>query len=120
MFPWHLYLMAALYILAGLNHFRRPEFYIKIVPPFFRHPETINVISGIAEAAFGILLCFHATSRYAALGIVALLVAVFPANIFMFNDKEAGMGFPKWALFARLPLQVILIIWAYQYTGFIT
>jgi len=117
--PWDLYIMAALYVLAGLNHFRVPGFYVKIIPPFFKHPRLINFISGSAEIILGILLCIPAISQYAALGIIALLVAVFPANLFMFNDKEAGLGFPKWMLLARLPLQIVLIIWAYRYTWFI-
>jgi uncharacterized membrane protein len=117
--PWHLYLMAALYVLAGLNHFRRPDFYVKIIPPLFPHPRRINIVIGCTEIILGVLLCIPAVSQYAALGLIALLVVVFPANLFMFNDKEAGMGFPKWMLLARLPLQIVLIIWAYRYTWFI-
>jgi uncharacterized membrane protein len=118
-FPWHLYLMALLYILAGGNHFRKPRFYLKIIPPFFTHPRLINGISGLAEISLGILLCVPAASQYAALGIIALLIAVFPANMFMYANESARLGFPKWMLLLRLPLQIVLIIWAYQYTSFI-
>lgn len=117
--PWHLYLMAFFYILAGLNHFRKPRLYLKIIPPFFSNPRLINALSGSAEIAFGILLCIPAISHYAALGIIALLIVVFPANMFMYTNDQARLGLPKWMLLIRLPLQVVLIIWAYQYTNFI-
>ena len=47
--PWHLYLMAFLYIIAGINHFRNPGMYIRIIPPFFSNPKLINILSGAAE-----------------------------------------------------------------------
>lgn len=114
--PWHLYLMAILYILAGFNHFRNPGMYIKIIPPFFKSPKLINVVSGIAEIVLGILLMFSLTTQYAAWGIIALLIAIFPANLYMFQNKKASFNLPKWILFVRLPLQLVLIIWAFQYT----
>ncbi|MCD0468921.1 DoxX family membrane protein [Flavobacterium sp. JAS] len=113
---WHLYLMAFLYIVAGLNHFRKPAMYIKIIPPVFKNPKLINILSGAAELIFGILLLFHPTTNLAAWGIIALLIAVFPANLYMFQNKKASFGLPKWILFVRLPLQIVLIFWAYQYT----
>lgn len=114
--PWHLYLMAFLYIIAGINHFRKPGMYIRIIPPLFKNPKLINTLSGFAEILLGILLLFPFSKKFAAWGIIALLIAVFPANLFMFQDKKAGFGLPKWILFVRLPLQIVLIYWAYQYT----
>lgn len=114
--PWHLYLMAILYILAGFNHFRNPGMYIKITPPFFKSPKLINVVSGIAEIVLGILLMFSLTTQYAAWGIIALLIAIFPANLYMFQNKKASFNLPKCILFVRLLLQLVLIIWAFQYT----
>ncbi|WDF61092.1 DoxX family membrane protein [Flavobacterium sp. KACC 22758] len=114
--PWHLYLMAILYILAGFNHFRNPGMYIKIIPPFFKSPKLINAVSGIAEIVLGILLMFTLTTQYAAWGIIALLIAIFPANLYMFQNEKASFNLPKWILFVRLPLQLVLIIWAFQYT----
>ncbi|MBZ4034544.1 DoxX family membrane protein [Flavobacterium sp. 17A] len=113
--PWHLYLMASLYILAGINHFRKPGMYIKIIPPAFKNPKLINILSGGAEIILGILLTLPFTTRIAAWGIIALLIAVFPANVYMFQNKKAGFGLPRWILFVRLPLQIILIYWAAQY-----
>ena len=114
--PWHLYLMACLYILAGINHFRKPGMYLKIIPPTFKNPKLINILSGAAEIILGIFLILPFTSYFAAWGIIMLLIAVFPANLYMFQNKKAGFGLPKWILFVRLPLQLILIYWAYQYT----
>lgn len=114
--PWHLYLMASLYILAGLNHFRVPRIYTRMIPPYLPAPKTLNIISGLAEIVLGILLCIPQTSAYAAWGIIALLIAIFPANVYMLQDKKAGMGVPKWILLLRLPLQLVLIWWAWLYT----
>lgn len=116
--PWHLYLMAILYILAGLNHFRNPGMYIKIIPPAFKNPKVINILSGAAEILLGILLTLSFSTHFAAWGIIALLIAVFPANLYMYQNKKASFGLPKWILFVRLPLQIILIFWAFQYTQY--
>ncbi|PXY44127.1 DoxX family protein [Flavobacterium hydrophilum] len=114
--PWHLYLMAFLYIVAGINHFRSPEMYIKIIPPYFSNPRLLNIFSGAAEIILGILLALPFLTHFAAWGIIALLIAVFPANLFMYQNKKAGFGLPKWILLLRMPLQLLLILWAYQYT----
>ena len=114
--PWHLYLMAFIYLIAGLNHFRNPKLYLKIIPPYFPNPKAINTISGLAEVILAILLCIPLLSGCAACGIIALLIAVFPTHLYMFYDKKAGMNLPKWVLFLRMPLQLMLIFWAYQYT----
>lgn len=114
--PWHLYLMAALYLLAGLNHFRNPRLYLKIIPPFFKRPKLVNQLSGIAEIILAVVLCVPGWTTYAAWGIILLLLAVFPANIHMFLDKKASLGLPQWVLLLRLPLQFVLIFWAYHYT----
>lgn len=108
--------MAFLYIAAGLNHFRVPKLYTRIIPPVFPNARALNYISGAAEVLLGIMLCFPAVSHYAAWGIIALLAAVFPANIYMLTNKKAGMGLPKWLIIIRLPLQLVLMYWAYIYT----
>ncbi|AWH83729.1 DoxX family protein [Flavobacterium album] len=113
---WHLYLMASLYILAGLNHFRVPRLYVRMIPPTLPAPKLLNIISGAAEVILGILLCFPQLSHIAAWGLILLLVAVFPANIYMYTNDKAGMGLPKWLLLLRLPLQLALIYWAWLYT----
>ncbi|KIX19751.1 DoxX family protein [Flavobacterium sp. 316] len=113
--PWHQYLMGLLYILAGLNHFRQPKLYIKIIPPYFTNPKLLNQISGLAEIVLGIGICIPLISKYSAIGIILLLLAVFPANLYMFHNEKAALGLPKWLRLARLPLQILLIYWSYYY-----
>ena len=113
--PWHLYVMAAFYTVAGINHFRNPRLYLKIIPPYFPKPTLLNKITGIAEITFGALLCIPSLTAFGALGIIALLLAVFPANLFMFQNPKAHLGLPKWLLLLRLPLQAVLVYWAFQY-----
>ncbi|RZK12868.1 MAG: DoxX family membrane protein [Flavobacterium sp.] len=107
--------MASLYILAGLNHFRKPRMYLKIIPPYFSKPELLNKVSGLAEIILGILLCVPVITKFAACGIIALLIAVFPANLYMYQNPKAGFGLPKYVLLLRLPLQALLMIWACLY-----
>jgi uncharacterized membrane protein len=115
--PWHLYVMAALYILAGINHFRKPRLYLKIIPPYFPKPRLLNALSGLAEIILGILLCLPETSAYAAVGIIALLICIFPANLFMYQEESARLGFSKSLLLLRLPLQIVLVVWAWHYAS---
>lgn len=114
--PWHLYLMALLYIIAGLNHFRTPRLYLKIIPPYFPYPKTINQLCGGSEIVLGSALCIPILTKYAAWGIIILLVAVFPANIYMYLNDNASLGIPSWLRLIRLPLQFALIWWTYLYT----
>jgi len=114
--PWHLYLMAGIYILAGLNHFRNPRMYLKIIPEYLPSPKLLNILSGLAESIGGILLFIPAYSSIGAWIIIATLVAVFPANLYMVTNKKASFGLPKWILWLRLPLQILLILWAYIYS----
>jgi uncharacterized membrane protein len=114
--PWHLYLMALLYISAGCNHFRNPRLYLKIIPPNLPNPKLLNNISGIAEIILGIGLLFPLTSKGSAWGIIALLIAVFPANIYMLLNEKASLGLSKTIRILRLPLQLVFIYWAYLYT----
>lgn len=116
--PWHLYVMALLYILAGINHFRKPELYLKIIPPFLSYKKFINEFSGIVEIMLGIYLCIPIFSNLAAISLMLLLLLIFPSNIYMLMDEKASLGLPKWVLYLRLPLQFLLIFWAYQYADF--
>jgi uncharacterized membrane protein len=117
------YLMGALYLLAGITHFTSLGFFRQIVPPFLPAPGLIVAISGIAEMVLGVGVMLPATRRMAAWGLIALLVAVYPANIYqaMYNpilvDPPAFMGQPtQTALLVRLPLQFVLMYWAWRYT----
>ena len=114
--PWHLYFMAVIYMLAGLNHFRVPWLYKKMIPPALPSPKVLNILSGLAEFISGFALCIPTLSPYAAWGIVALLIALFPANVYMYTNDKAALGLPKWIRLLRLPLQLALIYWAWLYT----
>lgn len=108
--------MAILYIVAGINHFRVPRLYLKIIPPYFPKPKTLNLICGGSEIVLGAALCIPMLTKFAAWGIIALLIAVFPANIYMYLNDNASLGIPSWLRLIRLPLQLGLIWWAYIYT----
>lgn len=111
-----LILMAVFYLLNGLNHFRVPGFYLRIIPPQLPFPQALNYISGAAEIILAVLLVIPATSRYAAWGVIALLIAIFPANIYHYTSGGAGMNISQNALAMRLPIQLLFIAWAYWHT----
>jgi len=102
--------------LAGLNHFIHPDGYIRIVPPYLPSPVALVELSGIAEIVLGILMLIPRTVRLAAWGSIALLIAVFPANIHMALHPELFPGIPPFLLWLRLPFQILFIAWAYYYT----
>ncbi|WP_417264931.1 DoxX family membrane protein [Brumimicrobium sp.] len=110
-----LYIMATIYCLAGIMHFIKPKPYMKIMPPVIPFPKMMVYISGFFELLFGIALLFDVTRSYAALGIVLLLIAVFPANIYMAKRMHEKQSKNRWIAFVRLPLQLVLIYWAYLY-----
>jgi uncharacterized membrane protein len=116
------WLMAAFYVLAGVMHFVSPGFYVQIVPRWLPWHLELVYLSGVAEIVLGVLLLVPATSRVAAWGIIALLIAVFPANLNMaLNDVQLDppppFGQPSpLANWLRLPMQLVLIAWAWWYT----
>lgn len=111
-----LYAMAGFYALAGIGHFTMTKFFLRIMPPYVPWHRPIVYLTGLAEIGLGILLLLPAYSAWAAWGVIALLVAVFPANLYHFNSGGAGMRIPQWALALRLPLQAVLMVWAYWHT----
>ncbi|HEY4311424.1 MAG TPA: MauE/DoxX family redox-associated membrane protein [Pirellulales bacterium] len=110
------YVQGLLYVVAGMNHFIAPSFYMKIMPPSFPWHAALVFISGIAEVLLGVLLLIPRTTRLAAWGLIALLIAVFPANIYVYQNQELFGGVPPWVHLARLPIQGLLILWAWWYT----
>src|SRR5690554_6808846 len=100
-----LYLMATIYSLAGILHFIKPKPYMKIMPPVIPFPKMMVYISGFFELLFGIALLFDVTRSYAALGIVLLLIAVFPANIYMRSEEHTSELQSRPHLVCRLLLE---------------
>ncbi|KOP27443.1 hypothetical protein AMR41_05470 [Hapalosiphon sp. MRB220] len=109
--------LAVAIIIVGITHFVRPEQYARIVPPPFP-PFASVYISGFFEIIGGIGLIIPYVSVAAAWGLIALFIAVFPANIYMTIHNIKIEGIPHNQLFyiARLPFQAVLIAWAYWYT----
>src|SRR4051812_44623944 len=81
-------LFAALFVAGGIGHFIATDFYMKMMPPYLPLHCPLVLLSGIAEIALGILLLIPQTSRFAAWGLIALLIAVFPANIHIYQHQE--------------------------------
>lgn len=109
-------LLAAAFTLAGINHFVMPGPYRKIVPPGFGDPATVVAISGVAEVLGGLGTLPLRTRRLAGMWLVALLVAVFPANVYMALAPARFAPIPRWALYLRLPLQPLMILWTLRAT----
>lgn len=102
-------LTAALFVGSGVLHLVRPDYYVRIVPPDLPAPLLLVAISGVAEIIGGVGLLIPKLRRVASWGLITLLVTVFPANIYMAVAAEQFSEFPWWALWARLPLQLVLL-----------
>ena len=109
-------LFGAFFVVAGVTHFTNRDFFTSIVPPYLPWPELLVYVSGVAEIALGVLLMVPATTRIAASGLIALLIAVFPANIHMAMNPQLYPDTPLAALLIRLPLQGLLIAVAFWFT----
>ena len=111
-----LYFMALIYVAAGIYHFVNPRMYQKIMPSYLPYHTALIYISGICEILFALLLLPESTRPIGAWLIIVLLIAVFPANIQMavnfYNKQHPSL----WIAIARLPLQVVLVYWAWIYT----
>jgi len=102
-----------LFVGGGIGHFAITDVYVRIMPPFLPSPRVLVYVSGVFEVLGGLGLLYLPTRRVAAWGLVGLLVAVFPANVYMLHIRY---GAPGWVLWLRLPLQGLLIWWAWVYT----
>ena len=109
------WIFAALFVAGGVGHFVKTDVYMRIMPPYLPYHRALVLLSGVFEVVLGLLLLVPTTSRPAAWGLIALLVAVFPANLFMYQHPEK-FGLSPTLLLIRLPLQGVLILWAYAYT----
>lgn len=116
--PFARTLLALLFLSTGTMHFLATASFAQIVPPFLPHPVALVYLTGLAELALALGLLFQPTRRFAAWSLVVLLIAVFPANVYMLHAHIAVLGhqIPAWLLWIRLPLQLPLIGWAYLYT----
>lgn len=111
-----LFLMATIYIFAGLNHFRIPDFYQQMMPPYLPQPLFLIYLSGVFEIIFGVLLFFKKTRKLAAVGIILMLLAFMPAHFYMYQLGGAQFQVPDFVLLLRIPFQFVLMAWAFVYT----
>lgn len=110
------YLLCVFFVLAGLNHFISPSFYMRIMPPYLPWHLFLIYLSGFFEIALGVLLLAPSFTRAAAWGLIALLVAVFPANIQMAINPQLYPDISPALLWLRLPLQAVFMAWVYWFT----
>ncbi|MFI5005602.1 MAG: DoxX family membrane protein [Solirubrobacterales bacterium] len=109
-------LLGLIFVGAGVNHFAMPRPYRRIVPPGIGDPATLVTVSGVAEVVGGLGVLAPSTRRLAGLGLIALLAAVFPANLHMARNPHEFHRIPRWALYARLPLQPLMMWWVWRTT----
>lgn len=109
-------MFALAFMVGGVLHFVNPRLYLSIMPPYIPWHAFWVYTSGVAELLLGGLLLVPQTQKFAAWGLIGLLLAVFPANLHMALHTEAYPTIPALALWLRLPLQAALIGWAYLYT----
>ena len=110
-------LLGIAFVGAGVNHFVMPRAYQRIVPPSMKdRSQSLVTVSGVAEVVGGLGVLLPWTRRPAGIGLIALLAAVFPANLYMARTPEHFRTIPRWALYARLPLQPLMMWWAWRAT----
>ncbi|MCB1023217.1 MAG: DoxX family membrane protein [Acidobacteria bacterium] len=110
------WILGIAFVLAGSNHFINSEFYLGIMPPYLPWHLFLVYLSGAFEVLLGVLLLIKRFQKLAAWGLIALLLAVFPANIYMAMNPERFKDISPLLLFLRLPIQFLIIAWAYWYT----
>lgn len=110
------FLFGAFFIAAGVNHFINPGFYTRMMPAYLPWHAELVAISGVAEVVLGAMLLVPRFQVVAGWGLIALLFAVFPANVNMTMHPELYPTISQTALWLRLPFQALLIAWAYWYT----
>ena len=119
------YVMGGVYTFAGIMHFVAPSFYVQIIPDYLEPlgPMLLVYLSGVAEIVCGVGLFIPKTRRLAAWATIALLVAVFPANLYMATHNVQIQGLPSWmeqpgtvGRWMRLPFQAVFIWWAWLFT----
>ena len=91
-YPWHLYAMACMYILAGIMHFIKPKMYMRIMPKYIPNHKLMVLLSGVAEIILGATLCFPSTKNAAIYGIILMLLVFFTVHFYMLSNEKASAG----------------------------
>ena len=103
-------------IAAGIYHFVNPAFYLRMMPPVLPAHLFLVYLSGVIEILLGVLLLVTKFTRLAAWGLIALFVAIYPANIYMATHTELFPEISPLALYLRLPFQIVFFGWAFWFT----
>ncbi len=111
-----IYLMSLFYVFVGLKHFTNPKWFMQIMPPYLPYHLQLVYLSGAFEIIFGIMLFFSKYRFIAGWGLILLLIAVFPANIYLAQTNGAAMNTSPVVAWGRLPLQLVFIALAYWHT----
>ena len=114
-----LVILILFYLVAGVNHFRAPDMYLGIIPKYLPAKSLLNIVAGICEIAFALLLISSQTRRFGAWGIIMMLIAFIPVHIQMLIDAPFRLGSltisPMVAWIRLVALQPLLIVWAWWY-----
>ncbi len=113
-----IYILGIFYLNVGITHFTNPDFFLVIMPPYLHFQEFFVYLSGLFEALFGFMIIFKKTRFYGAWGIFLLLIAVYPANIYLYSSYEAQeiLNITKEGSFIRLFYQIPLLVLAYWHS----
>lgn len=114
-YPWHLYIMAILYIAAGINHFIKPKMYLRIMPNYLPNHKLLVFLSGLSEIMLGIMICIPLLKNIAITLVLLMLFVFLTVHFHMISNEQASAGLPEWLLILRIPVQLLLMYWAYSY-----
>ncbi len=114
-YPWHLYLMALIYVVAGSFHFIKPKIYLRIMPKYLPNHKLLVYLSGIIEIVLGIGICIPLLKDSSIYSIITMLLVFLLVHFYMLSNKKASVGISKWILILRIPIQFGLMFWAYWY-----
>ena len=107
------YVMGIFYIIVGIKHFQDPSWFVQIIPPILPYKYELVYISGFFEVLLGILLMIPRFQSIAAKGLIALLICVYPANIYLAQTNGVALGISPLIAWGRLPFQFVFIGLAY-------
>tara|TARA_Y100001970_G_C13972778_1_gene719068 strand:- start:326 stop:658 length:333 start_codon:yes stop_codon:yes gene_type:complete len=108
--------MSIFYIHIGIKHFTNVEWFMKIMPPYLPYHKELVYLSGAFEIIFGIMILFEKTRLWGSWGLILLLIAVFPANIYLAQTNGAALNTTPTIAWGRLPFQAIFIALAYWHS----
>ena len=114
---WHYYLMAVIYIFAGVMLFVKPKMYMRVMPDYLPKHKLLVYLSGIAEIVLGAALFIPQLKAIAIYGIITMLIVFLIVHFNMLKGGKAAAGIPTWILILRIPMQFGLMYWAWWYLG---